>query len=145
MLPVARATGNIHIGTITGKLNGVMPVTTPSGWRRVQLSMLVLTWSVKSVFSSCGAPQANSTISMPRITSPWASVNTLPCSAVIMRARSSRCSLSSARNLFSTRERRRGDRLLQAGKAALAEATAASTSCCAESCTWPVTTPVAGL
>src|SRR5574339_267406 len=36
-------------------------------------------------------PQANSTMSMPRVTSPCASVNTLPCSAVIMRASSSRC------------------------------------------------------
>jgi hypothetical protein len=25
--------GNIHIGTMAGKLNGVMPATTPSGWR----------------------------------------------------------------------------------------------------------------
>ena len=24
---------NIHIGTMAGKLNGVMPATTPSGWR----------------------------------------------------------------------------------------------------------------
>ena len=24
---------NIHIGIIAGKLNGVMPATTPSGWR----------------------------------------------------------------------------------------------------------------
>jgi hypothetical protein len=31
--PLAMATGNIHIGTMTGKLNGVMPATTPSGWR----------------------------------------------------------------------------------------------------------------
>ena len=31
LLPAARATGNIHIGTITGKLKGVMPATTPSG------------------------------------------------------------------------------------------------------------------
>ena len=33
MLPHASATGNIHSGTIAGKLNGVMPATTPSGWR----------------------------------------------------------------------------------------------------------------
>ena len=33
-LPQARATGNIHIGTMAGKLNGVIPATTPSGWRR---------------------------------------------------------------------------------------------------------------
>ena len=30
-LPQAIATGNIHIGTMAGKLNGVMPATTPSG------------------------------------------------------------------------------------------------------------------
>jgi len=40
-LPAAIATGNIHMGTITGKLNGVMPATTPKGCRRVQLSMPV--------------------------------------------------------------------------------------------------------
>ena len=33
VLPVAIATGYIHIGTIAGKLNGVMPTHTPSGWR----------------------------------------------------------------------------------------------------------------
>ena len=33
VLPQASATGNIHIGTIAGKLNGVIPATTPSGCR----------------------------------------------------------------------------------------------------------------
>ena len=33
VLPVAMAVANIHIGTIAGKLNGVIPATTPSGWR----------------------------------------------------------------------------------------------------------------
>src|SRR2546425_12851300 len=46
VLPAAMATGNIQQGTIQGKLNGVMPATTPSGWRSVQLSIPVLTWSV---------------------------------------------------------------------------------------------------
>src|SRR4030067_1436369 len=32
VLPQAMALANIHIGTIAGKLNGVMPATTPSGW-----------------------------------------------------------------------------------------------------------------
>jgi len=32
-LPHAIAVANIHIGTIAGKLNGVIPATTPSGWR----------------------------------------------------------------------------------------------------------------
>ena len=31
LLPQASASGNIHIGTIAGKLNGVIPATTPSG------------------------------------------------------------------------------------------------------------------
>ena len=33
VLPQAMAAGYIHIGTMAGKLNGVMPATTPSGWR----------------------------------------------------------------------------------------------------------------
>ena len=33
VFPQATATGYIHIGTIAGKLNGVMPAQTPSGWR----------------------------------------------------------------------------------------------------------------
>ena len=32
-LPHAIALAHIHSGTIAGKLNGVMPATTPSGWR----------------------------------------------------------------------------------------------------------------
>jgi len=46
LLPQAIATGNIQHGTMHGKLNGVMPATTPSDWRIVQLSMPVETWSV---------------------------------------------------------------------------------------------------
>ncbi len=34
-LPQARAFAIIHSGTMTGKLNGVMPATTPTGWRTV--------------------------------------------------------------------------------------------------------------
>ena len=32
-LPQAMAGPNFHIGIMAGKLNGVMPATTPSGWR----------------------------------------------------------------------------------------------------------------
>ena len=42
-LPQASATGNIQHGTMHGKLKGVMPATTPRGWRIVQLSMPVET------------------------------------------------------------------------------------------------------
>ncbi|MNT01576.1 hypothetical protein D3C72_1360480 [compost metagenome] len=97
VLPQAMATGNIHIGTITGKLNGVMPATTPSAWRIDQASMPREIWSVNSPFSSCGMPTANSTISMPRATSPCASAKVLPCSRVSMAANSSVCCWHSCR------------------------------------------------
>ena len=85
-LPQARATGNIHIGTMTGKLNGVIPATTPSGWRSEWLSTRVPTFSVTSPLSSCGAAVANSTTSVPRAISPSASDQTLPCSATMTSA-----------------------------------------------------------
>ena len=33
VLPQASAGAHIHIGTIAGKLNGVIPAATPRGWR----------------------------------------------------------------------------------------------------------------
>jgi hypothetical protein len=82
VLPQAMAIGNIHSGTITGKLNGVMPAQTPTGWRSVCVSTCVPTFSEYSPLRSCGMPQANSTTSMPRCTEPIASASTLPCSSV---------------------------------------------------------------
>ena len=82
--PQAMALASIHSGTITGKLNGVMPATTPE---RLQASCCTsmpgghLRADVEP-FSSCGMPHANSTYSMPRATSPCASSSTLPCSLV---------------------------------------------------------------
>ena len=82
VLPQAIASGHIHIGTMAGKLNGVMPAQTPTGWRREYESMPRPTSSEKAPFSRCGMPHANSTTSMPRVTSPRASSRTLPCSAI---------------------------------------------------------------
>jgi len=39
VLPQAIAIGNIHIGTIAGKLKGVIPTQTPTGWRIDQQSI----------------------------------------------------------------------------------------------------------
>ena len=61
------------MGTIAGKLNGVMPATTPSGWRIDQLSTFVPTFSENSPLSTCGIPQENSTTSNPLIKEPFAS------------------------------------------------------------------------
>ena len=101
-LPVAIAIGDIHSGTIAGKLNGVMPATTPSGSRNENTSTPVAAWSVYSPLSSCGMPHAYSTTSSPRPTSPSESAMTLPCSAVIVAASSSVCCTSCSRNANST-------------------------------------------
>src|SRR3954452_22328858 len=45
VLPQAMATGCIHMGTMTGKLNGVIPATTPSGSRKEYASTSAETWS----------------------------------------------------------------------------------------------------
>ena len=80
VLPQAMATGYIHIGTMAGKLKGVMPATTPSGWRSDQESISGPTLRLYSPFRRCGMPQAKSTTSMPRASSPAASSWVLPCS-----------------------------------------------------------------
>ena len=85
-LPVASATGNIHIGTIAGKLNGVIPTQTPSDCLIIWLSTPLPTFSENSPFIKVGAAVANSTTSSPLVTSPIASSNVLPCSVEITSA-----------------------------------------------------------
>ena len=51
VFPHAIAIGNIHIGTIAGKLNGVIPATTPKGCLMDQLSTFVPTFSENSPFN----------------------------------------------------------------------------------------------
>ena len=144
VLPQAMAIGNIHIGTMAGKLNGVMPAHTPTGWRTEWLSTSVPTFSEKVPFSRCGAPQANSTTSMPRVTEPRASLSTLPCSADTSCASSSRCRSSSSLKRNSTAARRSGGVSRQAGKAAAAASTAAAVSEAEASGTRALTLPSAG-
>ena len=144
-LPVAMAMGAIHSGTIAGKLNGVMPATTPSGSRNENTSTPVAAWSVYSPLSSCGMPHAYSTTSSPRPTSPSESAVTLPCSAVIVAASSSVCATSCSRNANSTPARFPIGSCAQACDASSAPATTASTSAWSASRTRPVTSPVAGL
>ena len=120
-LPQASATGNIHIGTMPGKLNGVMPATTPSGWRSEWLSTRVPTFSVTSPLSRCGMPSANSTTSRPRVTSPSASSRVLPCSAEISSAILSAFSSSRRRKRLRMRARRSGVVFAQAGQGRLGD------------------------
>ena len=144
VLPQAIALANIHIGTIAGKLNGVIPATTPSGCLIEKTSTPVETCSLNPPLSRVGTPHANSMFSIPRATSPSASDGTLPCCAVSSAARSRRCSSSSCRIRNRISDRRASDVARQAGNAASAAATAASTSATfAKSTAW-LWTPVAG-
>src|SRR4029078_5063463 len=83
VLPGAKAMGEDHIGTMAGKVDGEMTPTAPSGWRMEYTSTLVEAFSVNPPLSRCGMPQANSTTSCPRGTSPSASAADLAGSAVV--------------------------------------------------------------
>lgn len=89
-------------------------------------------------------PQANSTTSRPRDTSPAASETTLPCSEEMSRASSSRCRATSSRNANSTFVRCESEVSRQPGNASFAAATAASTSGRPARSTAPARRPVAG-
>jgi len=144
VLPQAIASGNIHIGTMAGKLNGVMPATTPTGCRIEYESTPVETFSENPPLSRCGMPQANSMTSRPRATSPAASEATLPCSAVISSASALVFWRMSSRKANRTVARRVSDTRRQVANASLAALTARSTSAGVAKSTWPLTCPVAG-
>ena len=145
VFPHARATGNIHIGTIAGKLNGVMPTHTPSGCSSECASMPRPTDSECSPLSRCGMPETNSATSMPRCTDPIASSKTLPCSSLITAAISRWWRSINSRNRVSTRARFSAGVARQAGNAAAAACTAASTSAALANGTVRTTSPVAAL
>src|SRR5258708_32820266 len=125
VLPQAIDMGNIHSGTMMGKLNGVMPTQTPTGYFVDQLSTEVPTRSTVSPIISVGAPQANSMHSMPRSNDPCASSRVLPFSSVISPTSSAEFASINSRNLKSTLQRCTTGVLLHAGNAFCAASTAA--------------------
>src|SRR6266545_181560 len=94
VFPHTMARGIIHSGTMFGKLNGVMPATTPTGNRTSSSSMPSAIWSRFVPIIRVGAPQASSTTSMARRTSPRDSARVLPFSWVTSRDSSSNRSSS---------------------------------------------------
>src|SRR6476661_8354269 len=145
VLPQAIAIGNIQSGTMKGKLNGVMPTHTPTGYRVDQLSTEVPTRSTVSPIIKVGAPQANSMHSMPRSNDPCASSLVLPFSSVIRPTISFAFASSSSRNLNSTLQRCTTGVLLQAGKALCAASMAAEISSRVQRGISATASPVAGL
>src|SRR3954447_18252571 len=145
VFPQASATGYIQSGTIAGKLNGVMPTQTPRGWRIVSQSIPRATFSIVSPLSKEGTPQANSTISILRRTSPRDSVKVLPCSRVLQRVISSNFSSSIVLKRNSTRARSTGGVSHQGGNAASAASTASFTCAAVHIGVSAITSPVEGL
>ena len=90
-------------------------------------------------------PQENSTTSIPRVTSPRASLIVLPCSSEIALAKSLACSSSKALNLNMMRARLSAGMADQAGNAACAAVIAASVSATLALLNFACTSPVAGL
>ena len=144
VFPHAIAIGYIHIGTIAGKLNGVIAGDDAERLAHrvdVDVGRHVL---ASSPLISSGMPHANSMTSRPRWTSPSASDGTLPCSRVRWAAISSLLRSTSSRNANMIRPRCASEVRRQAGSAALAAATASSTTAGDANATRAWTLPVAG-
>ena len=139
--PTVTAIGNIHSGTMAGKLNGVMPATTPSGSRRTSQLTPRLTSST-APSSRFWRESANSTTSIPLLIPAAASARVLPASSAARLASSARCSPRSSWKRNSGRVRSLTGVARQAGKAARAPATTASTSAGPERSTLPTVDPV---
>ena len=88
-LPTVTAMGNIHSGTMAGKLKGVMPATTPSASRRPSQRTPRLTSRAAPSARFCRA-RANSTTSMPFSSPARASARVFPASSAAVLASSSR-------------------------------------------------------
>src|SRR6185312_4285725 len=145
VLPQAIAIGNIHMGTMKGKLNGVMPTHTPIGLRVDQPSTSRPTRSTVSPIINVGAPQANSTHSMPRSNEPRDSSKVLPFSSMIRSTNSCACCSSSSRYLKRILQRWMTGVLLHAENALCAASTAAAISSGVLRGTSATASPVAGL
>ena len=145
VLPHAMAMGYIHSGTIAGKLNGVMPTQTPSGWRMASQSMPRAMFSSTSPIINDGTPSANSMTSMPRFTSPRDSTSVLPCSRVLLRTMSSKFSSINILKRPRIRARSTGGVSIHAGNAACAASTAAFTSAAVPMGHSAMVSPVEGL
>ena len=111
----------------------------------VSQSMPRAMFSRLSPISSDGIPQANSTISIPRRTSPRDSTSVLPCSRMLPRTSSSKCSSSSVLSRKKTRARSVGGVSAQPGKAAAAASTASLTCAAVHIGVSAITSPVEGL
>ena len=144
VFPHAMANGRNHIGTMKGKLNGVIAAKTPIGWRIMSESIPRETSSRFVPCMSEGMPVATSTHSIPRRISPDASLIALPLSRVTRSASSSLRCLEPYFSSKHARARVTGGVERQSGNASRAARTASSTWDGPESGATPISSPLAG-
>ena len=145
-LPVAMAIGAIHSGTIAGKLNGVMPATTPSGSRNENTST-----PRRGLVGVLALEQLRDAARVLDHLEPATHLTERVRDDLAVLRGDRRGQLVGVRDqLLPEREQHAGalaDRLLRPGLAtpSSAPATTASTSAWSASSTRPDTSPVAGL
>ena len=144
VFPQTMANGRNHMGTIAGKLNGVMAAQTPTDCRIVSELIPRDTPSSTRPCMVIGDAQATSITSIARVTSARASERTLPPSRVTEAASSSILFRNCSRSAKINSVRSPIERERQSGQAALAAATAASTSSRPDSGARAITSPFAG-
>ena len=145
VFPHVIATGNIQSGTITGKLNGVIPTHTPSGWRIVSQSTCAGDIGERLAHEQAG----DSAGEFDHFDS---ALNRRPrlgdCFAVLARDEPRKL-VSMSRQLFAKPEHHPARSTIgvsaQAGNAAAAVCTARSTSSGVQNGTVAMTLPVDGL
>mmetsp|Transcript_21084 Transcript_21084/g.65352 ORF Transcript_21084/g.65352 Transcript_21084/m.65352 type:complete len:351 (-) Transcript_21084:421-1473(-) len=142
--PTASAGAHFRVIIAMGKFHGVMAPTTPTGCLRLTMRRPPTGLCRTSPVTRRPSSANHSTKEAPYATSPRASASGLPCSAVMMRARSSPFS-----TIRSCHRRRIAPRCLagsaaQGEKAALAAATARAASTAPLLGTHASASPVAG-
>ena len=140
-LPTVSAMGIIHIGTMAGKLKGVMPATTPSGSRRNSQVTPRLTSSEAPASRFC-RDRAKSHTSSPLSSPARASATVLPASLAARWASRSSCDSSSERKRDMITVRSRTGMARQPGTAPFAASTAWATPEAGVRGTRPMTPPV---
>jgi hypothetical protein len=133
VLPATSAGASFHAGIATGKFQGVMSPTTPTGLRWVYTWPAVRDWPYTSPLGNHPSAAKYRSVVSSRAASPRASRSGLPVSRVISSAMSSARSRASSAAARSTADRSAPRRADQAGKADRAASAAASTSARPES------------
>ena len=142
--PAAKAGATLRVIMANGKFQGVMAAHTPMGCLMTVRRRVLSNWGRVSPLTRLASSAYHSTKLAPYITSPLASAKGLPCSAVMMRPKSSTLAISRSYHLRSKMLRSLLVLPRQAGRAALAAAMAASASLAPKLATSASLMPVAG-